>query len=548
MDEDMKRIEGCIRTIRFRLAINVLFDGAAKGLVCGACLALVFCGAALVIPWYEVHWFVAGAVVFGLALGLAAAARHIPKMREAALVGDAAGLDEALITALELRDKSDAFSFLQRKSAARKLNGFSVKGAVKLCFPWKTGLLFAAFLAVCFGLMSIPAPARVAANQNHAAVAQLEEKKGDIEKLREALDEEVSLSPASRQELADILDEALAELQKPESARDKSYGDALKRLDMKLSKAARGSSDQAMADHVLSMAMDLALPSAREANAMAQALEDGLKKMSDPSGKPLADTMGEAALKKLAKDMAMKSAAGGLSREDYDQLASGSELDASSLKALADDAMGQLAAQNMDIQKLSGDSPDGGGSDGDGSITGLADNSGENGSRGGSASGSGSGAGSASGSGGSASGSGNGAGGAGNGSGGSASGSGNGTGSGSGAGGASGSGSGTGSGWNYGSKQGFERAAAGNGASEEMLNLPGGVSGDDENLHGQKSGGQTSMTRTENALTYAGQSVNYSQVLGDYSASAYSQIEQSAIPDGMKDLVRDYFSSLNSGQ
>lgn len=580
MDTNWKKIEHYIRKIQWRLALNSLLDGLLKGMAAGSGAALLISVAALIFPWYAYPWFMLGALALGLISGIVWGLINIPRMKEAALTGDSAGLNEALITALERRKQNDAFSFMQREVTAQRLEHFDPRRAVKLCFPWKTGLFFTILAALCVGQFFIPTPARSRALAKQEAVNALAEKKALIEEVKDEVAADAGLLPEKKEQLTHILDQALEELAQAESVMDKAYEDAVQRLDMKLAKAAEGSDEDGVKESVMSMSMKMDLPSATEANACARELTEGLKRMKDKNGNNLGEKMSEDTLGALASDMARKQAAGQLSQEALEQMALAADVDASSLKNLMDDTMGQLAAQNMDIKKLSGSGdgtpaascdntlsggddgqpsgfagnnsggtgngsgPSGNGSDvNDGGSAGNGSNgdgAGGDGSVSGMASSSGSGSSGNSGSGGSTDGSGSSGSGAGTGgSGGSGSGNGSGTGSG-----GNGSGSGAGSGWNYGSRQGFEKEASDSGIGE-VLNLPNYKLGDDDNLQGTKSNGNKTVQMTNSALTYAGQSVGYDQVIGDYSADAYQQIEQAQIPDGMKDLVKNYFSALN---
>ena len=53
------------------------------------------------------------------------------------------------------------------------------------------------------------------------------------------------------------------------------------------------------------------------------------------------------------------------------------------------------------------------------------------------------------------------------------------------------------------------------------------------------------MTESNQTATWSGQSVDYNQVIGNYTNQAYTNMESSNIPDSMKDLIRDYFTELN---
>ena len=76
--------------------------------------------------------------------------------------------------------------------------------------------------------------------------------------------------------------------------------------------------------------------------------------------------------------------------------------------------------------------------------------------------------------------------------------------------------------------------------------VPDADFGTNENLSGQSnSSGQSYMTESDQAATWRGESVDYNQVIGEYTNQAYTNMETSNIPDSMKDLIKDYFTELN---
>ena len=72
-----------------------------------------------------------------------------------------------------------------------------------------------------------------------------------------------------------------------------------------------------------------------------------------------------------------------------------------------------------------------------------------------------------------------------------------------------------------------------------------GGEGETSNLNGTKgSGGTTEQVITDKGQTVRGSSVPYNQVVGQYRDKAMESINTSDIPPGMKELVKDYFTSL----
>ncbi len=128
---------------------------------------------------------------------------------------------------------------------------------------------------------------------------------------------------------------------------------------------------------------------------------------------------------------------------------------------------------------------------------------------------------------------------------GSGNGNGNGGNGGSGNGNGEGQGSGTGVGWDTGSKEGFETNPLR--SEPESIYIPEYGQGDDENLTGEKTdAGSGYRAPSDQVLAWSGQSVDYEQAVGEYSAGAMSQIERLSIPESMKDMIKSYFDGLNN--
>ncbi|MCY6371600.1 hypothetical protein [Clostridium ganghwense] len=64
-------------------------------------------------------------------------------------------------------------------------------------------------------------------------------------------------------------------------------------------------------------------------------------------------------------------------------------------------------------------------------------------------------------------------------------------------------------------------------------------------LGGKKgSSGSSDSTLTERGVSVKGNNIPYNQVIGEYKSKAYDNINNSSVPEGMKEVVKDYFSSL----
>ncbi len=72
-----------------------------------------------------------------------------------------------------------------------------------------------------------------------------------------------------------------------------------------------------------------------------------------------------------------------------------------------------------------------------------------------------------------------------------------------------------------------------------------GGEGEKDILQGNKNNsGQTKLFQTEQGLTIKGEMLPYNQVIGQYKEEAFQTMEGSQIPQGMQNIVKEYFTSL----
>ena len=70
--------------------------------------------------------------------------------------------------------------------------------------------------------------------------------------------------------------------------------------------------------------------------------------------------------------------------------------------------------------------------------------------------------------------------------------------------------------------------------------------GTKESLTGKTiTGGESKKFQSQYSQTTTGEQKDYKQVVGDYTNKAYSKMNQSKIPNSMKEFIKGYFSGLN---
>ncbi|MBP3296908.1 MAG: hypothetical protein J6M27_10035 [Lachnospiraceae bacterium] len=92
---------------------------------------------------------------------------------------------------------------------------------------------------------------------------------------------------------------------------------------------------------------------------------------------------------------------------------------------------------------------------------------------------------------------------------------------------------------------GQSNGGGGTGSHHDYVSLPN-ADGDDGDLYGNRmSGDDTGYARYENGVGWAGNHVDYNNVMGEYSERAYQGIESGRYPSGMEDVIKEYFTSFN---
>lgn len=124
-------------------------------------------------------------------------------------------------------------------------------------------------------------------------------------------------------------------------------------------------------------------------------------------------------------------------------------------------------------------------------------------------------------------------------------GNGSGNGDGDGDGNGSGNGNGSGDGNGSGNGNGSGRGTGSGGDTHDYVSVPN-AAGNDESVTGEKNGSENSdYYRAQNGLAWEGDHVSLDSVIGNYTQDAYEGIASGKYPDGMENVIKEYFKNLN---
>ncbi len=530
----MAFIKKATRRIRNQYFIEYTIVGFMFSMI--GCLMFLLVSLGITIPYANEKGI--GIILVGMIICEIYTILKAPKYHEVTLRIDQTGLEERLSTALMLMNNEDSLSKLQRQDTLVHIQNYDLKKHFPYhCSIKKIGINLLLMVA-CIGVCMIPTQAKQEENELRLFQKEKQELTEQIEKQVEKLEEAEELSELTKEELANLLQKSKQEIPKSQDKNEvkKSMERLAKKLD-NLAKENKKSKEQeaihqinktltepfqkkaqqeAQSDlETLSEALsknewtkDLA-ESLKQENDSAEQLEEALKElqeqiqeMSDAEKQALANTLSQ-----LAPNLNSEQLASQLSQASS-SLANNGIPNTQNLQATLKN-LKQMAMSNTNNMSQSASG---------------YQNSNNGGSQQGSNSNSGNGSGQGNGSGNS-----------------NTSGNGNNTGGGQGASG-QGKGNGQGGGYNTGSQHGNEKDSIGNKADQ----IPETNPGYDANLSG-KVDGSNSMEQGEIAygINIAGQKVDYHSVVGDYTEEALENIEQEAVPEHMKDAIKDYFEAIN---
>lgn len=509
-----------------RIKANFLLNLSIVGLKLLLCLifSLLLISLFITIPYIEEICI--AILVIGLMIILIYGFIKAPKKDKVALMVDSEGLDERLITSLELIGCEDNISIAQKKDTVECIKKFDIKN-IKISIDKKQALLSLGLIIMCILIMFVPSTARKEAQKirdfdkyQKSIIEKVEKEKKEIEKSENLSDEE-------KEEVKKLLEDAVKELK--ESEKKSEINKTLERLEKKLEDKKEKLSSEKSKEALEKSKKKLLDNFNKEKEATAKKDVNKLvnELMKKKESKPLAEAMLSGDEDAINKELAeIQNKLGSMSSAELSELSealknAALEMSDEELAEALKNASNSVLDKKLDGESLSkaiSKSINNSNGQNTSSSSQQSSGSGQNQSQG---QGNGQGQGSVSGQG---SGSGQGQGGSG----------GNGA----------GSGLGSGTGWNTGSTVGKENDLEN--STGEQIYIPGRNEGSDGNLTGNKNdNGNSQEIESQNGLNIGGEKVDYDKVIGDYSNSALEGANNSNLPQSLKDLIKNYFEGLN---
>lgn len=523
-----KQLLEILRKIKNRIHLRKVLEYSLLGVIVALCISIVTVGFSRFFPIYKPYDKVAVICIIGTAIAIIFGFFKRPDSKSTALVVDALGLKERVITAVGLIGEESIIAQLEKKDTLDKLKKLDYKKALSIK-PKTTYLSTCIVLISLLGILSIiPNSMTAKANELHDIKEKIYSQKNKIEKITKEIKKEIGISQKDKIEIEKKLQELKKNLNQAKSVKDMDK--ALKKTEKNLEflRKEKAEKQQQLNNIIDTLAKNQSTKGLAEVlknknieqiKKEINKLSDKLKNIDEKEIEMLSKELLELS-KDLEQNPQLAEAIAGLSQKlqagelgninsELGELSGAMEQLINEEKM--EEALGKLSQQLQNMQSNQNQANQEGDSDnGNISLNPLQNNkSGSEGSQGnGSTEG------------------------------------GNGT--------SNGTGTGNGTG-NNGSNSSNGSGLVKKGSSErkegeyEKIFTPEtlGGNGQHENLNGQKSSeGNMEQTTSNKSLTVRGNLVPYNQVLGQYKQSSLESIKASNVPSGMKDIVKDYFSSL----
>lgn len=503
-----------LKKIRLRMSVKITGDNILLALAIVSGIGIILAVTSRFVPIYNIYGRLYIALIPAVLISIAWSLVKRPSLKTAALKADSAGLKERTITAFELLEDNSSFAEFQREDAFKHLNKFNYKEHIKLAPNSKNTLYSFGLVAVLVISALIPNKMNDVALEQHKLNQLKNEKIEKVKKVEKELEKNEKITAIEKAEIERKLEELKKELKEAQDQKEisKSIEKTDKKLEMikqKYDKEDLNKVADALAKSEKTKALSEAIKNS-DSKVLKEALKLAAQEMKNMSAEELKDMTKE--LSELSKEIKnnneLKDALANLSQK----MASGAlgdmneELEefANSLQQLmeSDDFKEAIAKAQSELNEgepgnLSGQ---GGNGQGNGNQPGSGNQPGQG----------------------------------------------------------KGTGAGAGSGTNMGEenpsitppsssglnkKDGSEKKE---GEYEKIFTSKTlGGDGEKSQLTGKKNNsGNSENVNSEKGINVKGESVPYNQVIGSYKESAVQNMETSDIPEGMKEIIKNYFTSL----
>lgn len=216
MNDGIRRIIHAVRPLKNKIHLNRGIVCIAIGLVVAGTVSTVLAFSLLLYPVLFPLSKIAR--IYLICTGLSSLAVFFirPGIRKVLKVADTLGLKERLVTAYEFKNYNYGIYVTQRKDALKMAENFNYRDRYRIRIPRKL-ILAAVCLAVSTALsFAIPSEARQLASETETLVKQVNKQVEDLEKKKKKFNDKSEISSKNLKKINDKLEEMMKKLRKSE--------------------------------------------------------------------------------------------------------------------------------------------------------------------------------------------------------------------------------------------------------------------------------------------------------------------------------------------
>ncbi len=206
-----------LRPLKNRMHFSRWSALTIKAIVAAGAVSMVFSYVAVFVPTPFLFVKIAWVYLLSLAFAVVCIFFTRPSYQKVIKKADLLGLKERVVTAYELRNESSSLAIAQRKDALLKVESFNFKERFKIEIPKSFALVF--FITVILTAVSffIPSWSKDEAKKTENIAREIQKQVEEIEEKKEALLEKSQLSHENTEEAVRMLDELVDELKRTDS-------------------------------------------------------------------------------------------------------------------------------------------------------------------------------------------------------------------------------------------------------------------------------------------------------------------------------------------
>ena len=208
----IRELYSTVKPLKRKMNMNNFINVVILGFISGGILAVGLCIYALLMPVTFLLMKVVTLYVFCFISSAIIAFFIRPKIKDVFLKADSFGLEERMITAYELIEREDAVTKIQRNNAYATAKERNLSKEYSFSIKWKALISSCVFLVMAVFIYFTPSFSKIEAQKQEEVFNKINSEIKKIEKEHKKVEETSKISEAKKEEINKKMNELLKEL------------------------------------------------------------------------------------------------------------------------------------------------------------------------------------------------------------------------------------------------------------------------------------------------------------------------------------------------